>query len=246
MIKVFRYLLIVGLSLSAFVTQAEFSLDKYRIVLTDNERRTDLLLQNVTGQFGNYRVTLVDLQMNNEGLLEPVENFKYSAKRLLRASPRMAKNVTPHSYQKIRIKARAVSEPGELRTHMLIEELLPPYEGDLTGMIIRPNFKTLIPVFIISGKVTVTVSATDFVLNAKTQALTFTLKRSGNSSAFGNVVFYNASGETVFRQNGIGLYRELDQRIVTVKVDEKIQSLDGLVFKFERSVSNAVLFESSL
>jgi hypothetical protein len=124
-----------------FDSQCEFNLDKYRVVLDQKERRTDLRIYNTSDEFISFRVQLLDMAMNENGEIKPIEDYLYSAKNLVRVSPRMAKNVTPHTYQKFRDRARGVKEIGEFRTHLLIEELLPPFEGEVTGMIIRPNLR---------------------------------------------------------------------------------------------------------
>jgi hypothetical protein len=140
-----------------FDSQCEFNLDKYRVVLDQKERRTDLRVYNTSDEFISFRVQLLDMAMNENGEIKPIEDYLYSAKNLVRVSPRMAKNVTPHTYQKFRDRdrTRGVKEIGEFRTHLLIEELLPPFEGEVTGMIIRPNLRMIISIFIKNGNVDV-------------------------------------------------------------------------------------------
>jgi hypothetical protein len=157
MLQTKRFLksLLALLCLTSVSANAEFNLDKYRVVLDQKERRTDLRVYNTSDEFISFRVQLLDMAMNENGEIKPTEDYAYSAKSLVRVSPRMAKNVTPHTYQKFRVRTRGVKEIGEFRTHLLIEELLPPFEGEVTGMIIRPNLRMIIPIFIKNGNVDV-------------------------------------------------------------------------------------------
>lgn len=246
MSKIFCRVLMLCLSLASIGANAEFSLDKYRIVLDDKQRRTDLRVYNTGQQFSSYRVQMVDMSMDEKGNLNKVDNFAHSAKKLLRVGPRLAKNVTPQGYQKIRVRARGSKEDGEFRTHLIIEELLPPYEGDVQGMILRPNFKIIIPIFVTTGELKAQVTADTFEFNDKTQELTFMLHRTGNASVFGNIVFTNTKGEVVHRQNGIGIYREVDKRSLITKFPETVKSIKGLTFKLEKPDDETVLFQSTL
>ena len=239
-------LLCFSLGLFSLNVNAQFSLDKYRIVLDDSQRRTDLRLINNSDDFGSYRVQLVDMEMDENGQLKPTESYEYSAKQLVRVGPRLSKNVSPNAYQKLRVRARGAKAPGEYRSHLLIEEMLPPYQGDVQGMVMRPNLKVIIPVFVVSGELTGSVSADAFAWDAKEKQLNFTLKREGNRSMFGNIAIATADGVEVFRRNGVGIYREVDQLNMSAVLPESISSMTGLVFKFENPDDETVVFQRSL
>ncbi|MCJ8270656.1 MAG: hypothetical protein MJK04_14790 [Psychrosphaera sp.] len=236
-------LIIVTFSQSA---HAEFSLDKYRITLDEKRKHADLRLYNTSSEFSSYRVKVIDMKMNEDGILTTTEKFTYSAKQLLRVSPRQSKNITPNSYQKIRIRSRGNKVPGEFRSHLLIEEVLAPYEGDIKGMILRPNLKMIIPIFVSNGKQQVSVKVTDFNFLPDTNELTFTIHRSGNRSAFGNILIESPQAEQLFRLNSVGIYREIDLRRMTVKLPENTTSVKDLVFKFEESDGATILFQQTL
>lgn len=211
---------------------AEFQLDKYRLNLGDSARKSDLRIFNTGKEFSSYRVVLMDMEMNEDGQLNPVEDYKWSAKQMVRVGPRLSKNITPKAFQVVRVRARGAKEVGEYRTHMLIEELLPPYEGDVKGIILRPNLKVIIPIVYLSGKSDVTVKADGFEFNSQSGELSFAIHRQGNFSAFGNVVIADASGEIVYREHNLGIYREIDKRRFKVKLPDGTNSIKGYVFKF--------------
>lgn len=247
--KYFKSLLPTAIGLAvgllSLTANAEFNLDKYRVVLDDSERRTDLKVYNTSDDFNSIRVQVVDMQMNENGEIVPAEDYAYSAKKMVRIGPRMAKNITPHTYQKFRVRARSGQEPGEFRTHILIEELLPPYEGEAKGMVIRPNLRMIIPVFIQRGKVDVSVTAADFDFSPTDNTLSFALKRQGNGSAFGNIVIENTQGDVVYRKHNIGIYRELEQRLFSVTLPPEVNSVDNFVFKFLEPDSEKMIFQQS-
>lgn len=230
-----KNLLLTAAALVGLVSQpalAEFKLDKYRLNLGDSARKTDLRIFNTGKEFSSYRVVLMDMEMDQEGQLNPVDNYQWSAKKMVRVGPRLAKNITPNAYQIVRVRARGAKDVGEYRTHMLIEELLPPYEGDLKGMVLRPNLKVIIPIVYQSGKNDVTISAKDFSYTAETRELSFDIHRTGSFSAFGNVIIENQSGDVIYRRHNIGIYRELDKRQFKIELPEGTTSVKGLVFKF--------------
>ena len=242
----FRLAALVAMCLLSTLAQAEFTLDKYRVVLASGERSIDLRIFNTGEDYSSYRVQLLDMQMDEEGQLSPVEDYAYSAKQLVRIGPRMSKNLTPHTYQKVRIRARGNNEDGEFRTHLLIEELLPPYEGDLQGMVLRPNLKMIIPVIVQSGNVDVDVTADQFQFDAESHKLTFVIHRQGNASAFGNMVLVDPDGNEVFRKHNIGIYREIEQRHFTIDLPDGIASVKDYAFTFLQAESEMVLIHHTI
>ncbi len=211
---------------------AEFQLDKYRVNLSDSTRKSDLRVFNTGKEFSSYRVVLMDMEMDENGQLNPVEDYQWSAKQMVRVGPRLAKNITPNAYQIVRVRAGKAKAPGEYRTHMMIEELLPPYQGDLKGVVLRPNLKVIIPIVFRSGKPNITLKADDFAFDKSTRELTFAIYRNGNYSAFGNVIIENAAGEVLYRKHNLGIYREIAKRNFKVELPEGTDSMKGLKLKF--------------
>ncbi len=248
MLQIKRFLkpLMAVLCLTSLTVNAEFNLDKYRVVLDQKERRTDLRVYNTSEEFISFRVQLLDMAMNEIGEIKPIEDYAYSAKSLVRVSPRMAKNVTPHTYQKFRVRTRGIKEIGEFRTHLLIEELLPPLDGEAKGMIIRPNLRMVIPIFIKNGTVNVDVSATNFAFTATDNTLNFDINRSGNGSAFGNIIIEDSNGEIIYRKHNVGVYRELAQRKFSIELPDTIQTRKGLIFKLLHPDSEEIILQQSI
>jgi hypothetical protein len=90
------------------------------------------------------------------------------------------------------------------------------------GVRITPRFGISIPVIVRVGETTLTAGLQDLNLphcshQAKVIALTIT--RSGNRSAFGDIVTAPGSSKPVASVKGVGIYTEVDARTVLLPVD---------------------------
>jgi P pilus assembly chaperone PapD len=205
-----------------------------RIVLEGRQRSAEITLVNTGSSTATYRITFVNLRMNETGATteietsgaEPGERF---ADAMIRYSPRQV-ILEPKVAQTVRLQLRlpADLEPGEYRSHLLFRaipsaaavpaadaapETTEPKEGfsvQLTAI-----FGISIPVIVRHGDTagTATLSELDLVPPTgadATPTLRFRIRRTGNRSVYGNLTatFVPAGGKptVVAKVNGLAVY----------------------------------------
>ena len=186
-----------------------------KIILADKNRSADLLLFNQSTSATSYRLSIVDMRMTENGLLERLPaNTKTdsSAKSLIRFAPQQV-TLQPGATQSIRIAITPTPglEPGEYRSHLQIEVVptaLPERLGDENVVSIRFNMVAAIslPVIYRAGKTLATAELTDVAVSAS--AFSATLRRTGNRSIRGDLSVYYEPG-TGKKRTRIGFIREL-------------------------------------
>lgn len=82
---------------------ANFKLDKTRVVLDESSRRDEIRIYNDSDILQSFKVTLIEMEMNEQGALVTVNKYANSAKPFLRVGPRISRDVKPHTFQKVRI-----------------------------------------------------------------------------------------------------------------------------------------------
>ncbi len=212
-----------------------------RVVLGDKLKSADILLLNRSMQPIRYRLTLVDMEMSEAGLMKRIEaGSVQSALNLLRLSPREIL-LQPGESQRIKI-AFMLAEglpDGEYRSHLAFEPVSAPKPvdgGTQTDGSLAIKFQlrsvVTIPVVVRHGKVAATGSISDASLHkdANGEFVRFTIHRSGNRSIRGDIaiVFQPSGGgkaTTVGRVSGLPVYCPNPDRIVTVKLTQDIARL---------------------
>lgn len=175
-----------------------------RIVFEGRERSAQLSLANKGSASATYRISVVNMAMDESGNLtevkEPTPGQKF-AEDLFRYSPRQV-TLQPGQAQAIRFLLRKPSDlpDGEYRSHILMRAI--PKEGGESiekpettdGVQIRliPIYGLTIPVIVRQGDLKATASLGDLaVLPADdknpTPRLTFHIKRTGERSTFGDL-----------------------------------------------------------
>ena len=145
--------------------------------------------------------------------------------------------------QMIRIMARVSPDlpAGEYRTHFSAIAV-PPGDDGLTideaakgkqaaagiGVKITPRFGIAIPVIIRVGETTLTSGLKDLAVTTAAggqKLLRLTVTRSGTRSSFGDItVTAPGSAKPVALIRGVGVYPEVDERVVSVPVDPAIDA----------------------
>lgn len=211
-----------------------------RVVLGDKLKSADIMLLNRSMQPIRYRLTLVDMEMSEGGLMRRVEpGVGQSAINLLRLSPREIV-LQPGESQRIKIAAimpLSLAE-GEYRSHLAFEPVSaakPEDAGQATdgGVTLKFQIRSVvtIPVFVRHGRVAATATMSDATLgtDATGQFVRFTLHRVGNRSIRGDVeaVFQPTSGKpiSIGKIAGLPVYCPNEDRIVTVRLTQNISSL---------------------
>ena len=232
-------LVILFMTLLPSLPQASnMSLNKHRILLDETTRRDDLLVFNPSSDFQSYRVSVEDFIMDDKGQLHRTKAFDASAKALLRVGPRLGRNIAPNQSQKFRVMLRKNNKDGEFRSHIVIEALLPPLPTDSQGVYARPNIKYSIPVIVRKGSfhATVAISSAKIVTNPNNNQpyLEMNFQRSGNRSIFGNLRAYlqHNPEQILVKANSIGIYPEVEQRLVRLAINNPLPHSGILVIEF--------------
>jgi P pilus assembly chaperone PapD len=224
---------LLGLALSSLPAQAQggagdLLVAPTRIVLEGRTRSAEVTLINTGAEAATYRVSFVNLRMDEEGGTReitadealPDEQF---SEGLIRYSPRQV-TLEPRVAQTVRMQVRLPADlpAGEYRSHLLFRAVpptkgLPGSPGEATGLSIQltPIYGVAIPVIVRHGETTATVTLTDLKLigsaTAETgPALQFWIRRTGNQSVHGNLTatFVPGAGKPVVvgKANGVAVY----------------------------------------
>jgi len=213
-----------------------------RIVLDDKGRSGDITLLNRSARPMRYRLTLVDMEMTQDGILKRVPTGSgHSAVNVLRLSPREIV-LAPGTSQRIKIAAffPAGQPDGELRSHLAFEPIAPPKEPMLAESddpnAVRISFDirsvVTIPVVARHGKTaaTATIVEPEVIRADKGWDARFKIQRSGTRSVRGDVKvsFIPAKGGPVVLLGQIAalpVYFPNSDRIVTVRLSQDVAAL---------------------
>jgi P pilus assembly chaperone PapD len=231
---------IVALSVTNADAAGQLMVSPTRIVFEGNERTKQVNLINNGSETGRYRVSFVRRNMTEDGDFEDVpenETGMYSDE-IVRFSPRQV-TLQPGQSQTVRLmlRKRRDMEDGEYRSHMLFQSLPDPAATDINALAdnnsaglsvqLIPVVGITIPVIVRQGKLSSTVSLSDFELKQANTVkaettLSFKINREGNSSAYGDfrVYFTPRSGESVVvgQVNGVAVYTPLASRSVELRL----------------------------
>lgn len=216
-----------------------------RIVMNGRQRIATVGLYNKAVQVGDYEIRIDDMMMTPDGRLikfssvdDPAAKAKVkTASQMLRWSPRRVTLLANES-QTIRVMARPPADlpDGEYRSHFTVVSIPAPEDSGFSiedavtgqagadiGVQITPRFAIAIPVIMRVGETTLTTGISDvsIIQNAQgAKAFRFTISREGTRSAYGDITV-SASGFAVpvGLIKGMGLYPEIDQRVIILPVN---------------------------
>ncbi len=208
-----------------------------RVVFEGRQRSARLVLVNQGAETATYRISFVNLRMEDDGRLVEVEEpdaGQRVAESYVRYSPRQVV-LAPGASQQVRLLLRrpADLEAGEYRSHLRFAAL-PPSDaagtsveetGEDGGIAVEliPVFGVTIPVLVRHGDLSATVRLAD--LTAETGAgdvpgeISFRLERQGERSVYGDLAWIflpdsGASQTLVGVLNGVAVYTPNRSRIV--------------------------------
>lgn len=222
----------------ASAKQAQLLLLPTRIVMGNSDRFVTVTVKNRGDATGAYRIELVDMVMPEKGVIREVkegEDDKYSAKPLLRISPRKMV-LAPEESQNVRIMVRKPKDltDGEYRTHLKvtlvtdnIEEETTDKEEQNIAIAIKSRLSLIIPVIIRNGTTDYKVALDKPVLGydnaSKAPTLDMDFVRTGNRSSMGDikVTYVAANGkETVVKDlPGVAVYRPTSRRHISLPLE---------------------------
>ncbi|TMP28125.1 hypothetical protein CWB99_01450 [Pseudoalteromonas rubra] len=237
------------LLLSALTSQAwasTFKLDRHRVVLDQETRRGELRIYNTSDSLQSYRVSLIDMEMDATGSLKIADQYQFSAKPYLRVGPRVAKDVLPKQFQKIRLMKKGKIPDGEFRAHLMVEALSASSSQPQSGAVtVRANYKVIIPVFIknTSSSTELTFGAVAFSKDTKNMLVSLHKQGPGHTSA--NLVVMEGE-EELFRINQFSLYPELSQRDMSLPLEYQSLIDKKLTLRLEDVESKELLKEQTV
>lgn len=226
-------------STSFFSAASNLSVDKPRIILDSKKSRDQFRIFNPTSEFQTYRVSVINMQMDENGNINEVEAFDDSAKDFLRVGPRMGKNIAPSQYQNFRVmlKRKNLKEAGEYRAHILMESLLPPVEEGEGSIVVRPNIRYSIPVIVRTGELHAKIALQELTAEQTSDdklRVRFAVTREGNRSVYGKVsATLEGSDTPLFEASGLGVYTELNKRYFSFTTDKNLPNTGNLILRFE-------------
>lgn len=203
------------------LAQAPLFISPQRVELFDNRRSEVLTVTNRTENIASYELGLEDYSMSAEGVTVKVESLEYSARRIIRFSPRRF-TLEPGQTQTIRVLGRRSSqlEDGTYRTHLIFREVANnedlrgddnPSSGNMSfGIGFR--FNIAIPVVVGIGEPQGAITLDEAEVLPEGVSIKF--KREGNSDAAARVQVRweksNGDVEDLVMDSVIRIYRERD------------------------------------
>lgn len=250
---VFATAFALSLLLSTVIVHAQGDVMIYpkRVVFDGAKRTQDLGLANTGADTATYQVSFVQIRMKEDGSFENIEqpdSGQSFASNNLRIFPRTV-TIAPKESQAVKLQVINTGSlpPGEYRSHVYFRAVPPPLPAgeisplrpkDTSNLEVKllPVFGITIPVIIRVGtdSTTVAISETDVDFNNPQQPqLMFSLERSGNMSAYGDLTidYIAPSGQRTRAAavKGVAVYTPLRKRKVRIELDntEKLNYHQG-------------------
>lgn len=209
-----------------------------RVLLDDRTRSGDITLVNRGTEAVRYRLTLVDMEMTDDGILQRVASSETSASSVLRLSPREVL-LEPGDSQRIKVAAffPAGTPDKELRSHLAFEPIALPKDRrqpDSQSLRLALELRSVvtIPVIARHGFLSAAASISEPTVGREKEGwfATFHLARTGNRSLRGDifVTFVPASGGGKIQLGqvlGLPVYCPNGKRLVKVRLTREISSL---------------------
>lgn len=212
-----------------------------RIVIEPNQRTTVINVTNKDDRHREFNIILQNYIMTEAGSTQIVDNFKYSASRMVRYVPRRIK-LAPGERQAIRIMARKPKDlaDGDYHSHLLFDEIAPtpPQPGDKEydeseksnelKFKIEALYSLALPLVIQHGELHSELKITGAKIEqneAGRYTATVGLDRSGNSEGTGFLTIEHKTDNGDIKMIGLGgdlhIYREVDSvdRTFPISID---------------------------
>lgn len=203
------------------IAQTPLFISPQRVELGDRSRSEVLTVTNRTDNRAAYELGLEDYSMSEDGATMRVESLDYSARRIIRFSPRRF-TLEPGQTQTIRVLSRRSGQlaDGTYRTHLVFREVTPSSDADGpreptpggTSFGIGFRFNIAIPVVIAAGESQSSVGVEEAEILP--EGVRVKLKRDGNADAAVRVRVRwerpDGKVEDVIPESVVRIYRERD------------------------------------
>ena len=201
-----------------------------RLEITEDKPVQEIRVTNMSSIARSYRISMENLVMSEKGMLSRVDNFDYSAKRIMRYVPRKF-DLQPGERQIIRVMARYPKDVMDGDYHAHIEflenvgrrsEINDIAEDDMAGrarMMAQISYATAVPIVISKGKISAELELSSIAVgknkNEKPE-VSLVINRSGNGQgkALIEVDYFLADGSVkkAASRRYIPVYREIEKR----------------------------------
>jgi P pilus assembly chaperone PapD len=208
-----------------------------RVVFDMKKRTAALNISNIGAAEATYRISLVRMEMDENGGLAEVALDKspgtVDLPGLIRYSPREI-TLRPKEAQTIRLQVRkpASLPAGEYRIHMMFKAIPPTPEApkesakadQAKGISVSliPMYGLAIPVIVRQGETSVKPGLSNLHFDPATRTLTFQLNREGNQSMYGDLKARwtprKGAAVTVAEATGMAVYVPNPSRKVTLNL----------------------------
>jgi hypothetical protein len=237
------FLIILTAGISA---QGDLLVSPVRVIFEGSKMKEEISLVNVGNDSAVYSVSFLQYRMTKEGNFEVATSEDADnmfADKYLRVFPRQVA-LGPRESQVVRIQLRRSPDmkPGEYRSHLYFraEKETKPLGVDkskdekLMSVQITPVYGISIPIIIRTGECKAISSIEELRLenlNDTTSILRLALKRTGNTSVYGDLVvdYFPAKGKQVELASvrGVAVYTSIDKRDFSVRLNRQDVTLNG-------------------
>jgi hypothetical protein len=240
-----------------------------RVVMENAERYATVVLKNIGQASGDFSAELVDMRMEENGRVVPVEAGKtaeYSAVPYVHIAPH-SMTLKPGETQNIRLMLRKPEnlEPGEYRAHLKVRIENDNVDADAhageksrdVAIAVKTNVVLIIPVIFRHGDTSLAmrIDAPKLSRDASgAPVLNMYLARTGNRSSMGDIsVSWVADGKSQLLKffPGVPVYRPTPRRFISVPLDiPKDVSLSrgklNIVYAAQEKEGGKILAEGSV
>lgn len=235
--RIFLFLLSIAVLMpQAVYAEVALFFAPTRLSLSEASPVQEIRVTNMSKIARAYRISTENLVMNEDGVTSRVDNFDYSAKRLLRFVPRKF-DLQPGERQVIRVMGRYSDqvEDGDYHVHLeFLEDVGRRLEvnkldpDDIEGrarMMAQVSYATAVPIVMSKGDVSASLDLSSFSLGKDKKGrpeLSMTILREGNGQGQAAIeVEYVRGGEAkpAASRRYVPVYREINKRNHTFLLD---------------------------
>lgn len=234
-------------AMPAWAQSAILYVSPNRVTFSSDENIEVLNVSNQSEEERRYDLTVVEQVMTTEGLTQRLDQFEFSAKRMLRFVPKRF-SLKPGERQTVRVMAKRPSDlsDGDYHSHLLFREI--PVEAKSKAEIeaersgngkaqfdIRAVYGVAVPIIVQSGTIqsNLTIEGASYIpaSDGAPAHLAVRLNRSGNAEASGRLVatYKPASGKAITLVDNlwVPVYREIDHVIKRFPLNQISGGLRG-------------------
>ncbi len=237
------FVLLAACVLAAHPAHADLTITPWRVVFGDRDRSATVQLINQTNRTNVYRLTWIQLKMNEHGRYEPMPVAKddknpHSVANMVIFTPRQV-TIEPHGQQTIRLSLRRPADLpfGEYRAHMALIRLAkqgPEHQDPNAKGIsleLNVNLGFSVPIIVRSGEdkaLKVSLDSPQLAMSedkVKHPELRVNVDRVGGTfSTYGVMEAYwqapGAKEEKIGSMDNVALYPEMNKRMVAIPLKE--------------------------